>query len=160
MAKDFKIPVQVLDDGQALKIVQAVKRVGMLNVYSRWYEYYRPILKARFDEGSKTTPYAESSLGKRKRSGEIIKQVPQSKFNQDTGALYDSVTKDVKISKTGLDIETDVSYAPYALKHFKEKGALAPDGLFKLMPDDIDALELYLLEEYEDALGEVPDDLI
>jgi hypothetical protein len=160
MSKEFRIPVKILDEGQALKIVQAVKRVGMLNVYSRWYEYYRPILKARFDEGSKTTPYAESSLGKRKRSGEIIKQVPQSKFNQDTLKLYDSVTKDVKISNAGLDLETDVSYAPYALKHFTKKGSLAPDGLFKLTPDDIGTLELYLLEEYEDALGEIPDDLI
>jgi hypothetical protein len=160
VSKDFRIPVKVLDEGQALKIVQAVKRVGMLNVYSRWYEYYRPILKARFDEGSKTTPYAESSLGKRKRSGEIIKQVPQSKFNQDTGALYDSVTKDVKISNTGLDIETNVSYAPYALKHFTKKGSLAPEGLFKISQDDVNALELYLIEEYEDALGEIPDDLI
>lgn len=141
------------------EVSEAVKRVGMLKVYKRWYEYYRPKLKARFDEGSRTTPYAPSSLGKRKRSGEIIKQVPQSLFNRDTGALYNSMTKDVKITRGGVEIHSDIDYAPYALDKFTKKGSLAPEGLLQVNQGDIDEMESILLEEYEDAIGEIPGDL-
>jgi hypothetical protein len=154
-----RIAVLEVDPGFDQKVINAVRKASLLNVYRRWYEYYRPKLKERFKEGSKTTPYAESSLGKRKRSGEIIRQVPQSLFNQDTLKLYNSVIRDVKISDYGLDIKTDVSYAPYALAKFKQKGSLAPQGLFTLDRDDVSNLELFLLEEYESVFQDIPDDL-
>ena len=154
------IKAQVVSPTQAQTIVDAVKRVGILSVYRRWYEYFRPKLQARFDLGSRTTPYAPSSLGKRKRSGEIIKQVPNSLYNRDTDALYKSVVDDVKIGSDGVEIRSDVPYAGFALGRFEKKGGLAPDGVLRVDREDIDELELYLMEEYEDALGELPDDLI
>lgn len=157
--KNVKVAVLEVDQGFDQKVISAVRKASLATVYRRWYSYYRPKLKERFQEGSKTTPYAESSLGRKKRSGEIIRQVPQSRFNQDTLALYNSVLRDVKISDYGLDIKTNVSYAPYALTKFREKGSLAPQGLFRLTPDDIGELELILLEEYESVFDEIPDDL-
>ena len=157
--KSFSFAVITLDEGQSQRIFKAVKSARMLDVYKRWYAYYRPKLKARFDEGSKTTPYADSSLGKFKRSGERIKQVPQSLFNQDTLALYNSVINDSKISESGLELVTNVSYAPYALDKFTKKGSLAPDGVFKVTQDDISELESILLETYEEILGDIPDNL-
>lgn len=157
--KSFSFAVLTVDDGQTSRIFKAAKRSGMLNVYKRWYAYYRPKLQERFDEGSRTTPYADASIGKTKRNGERIKQVPQSLFNQDTLALYNSVIKDAKISETGLELSTDVSYAPYALDKFTKKGSLAPDGVFKVTPDDIAELELILLETYDEVLGDIPDNL-
>jgi hypothetical protein len=132
-----RIAVLEVDPGFDQKVINAVRKASLLNVYRRWYE----------------------SLGKRKRSGEIIRQVPQSLFNQDTLKLYNSVLRDVKISDYGLDIKTDVSYAPYALAKFKQKGSLAPQGLFTLDRDDVSNLELFLLEEYEAVFQDIPDDL-
>lgn len=159
MANNTYISATFDDSEWAKRITDAVREQGMLNVYSKFYKYYRPILKERFDLGSRTTPYEPSSLGKRKRSGEIIRQVPTSLYNRDTDALYKSVMDDVKITDDGMEIKSDVSYAPYALGRFKQKGELAPDGVFKVSKDDISELESILLEEYEDAIGDIPDDL-
>lgn len=153
------VKAQVITDKQAKAIVAAVKRVGILDVYRKWYEYLRPILKERFDRGSRTTPYAPSSIGQKKRSGEVIGA--GSLYNRDTDALYESVTRNVKLdAQTGIEIRSDVPYAGFALKRFTEKGGLAPEGLLSVSRDDIGELETILLKEYEAALGEIPDDLI
>lgn len=125
----------------------------MLDVYKRFYKYYRPKIKARFDLGSQTTPYAPGSLGRRKRSGERIQQVPQSKFNQDTMALYTSVISNPTITKDSLVLKTDVDYANYALDKFKRKGGLAPDGVFVVTREDLDELDTILIEEYMSVFG-------
>lgn len=136
------------------KLSKEVREVGILDVYKRFYEYYRPILAERFDIGSETTPYEPSSLGRKKRSGEIIKQVPLSKFNKDTMALYNSVTQNVKITDDGMEIRTDVPYAEWALSKFKRKGDLAPEGLFYVDNFDLDVLDTILIEEYEEAFSD------
>lgn len=139
--------------GLGAKLTREVRETALQRVYQRFYQYYRPRLKERYQQGSKTTPYAKTSLGKLKRSGERIRQVPNSKFGQDSLDLYNDVVRYPKITDEGITVRTNIVYAPYILGKFKDKGGLSPEGVIYMDEDDLDHLETILLEEYLNSTG-------
>jgi len=137
------------------KRLKQVREFNILDIYRRYYQYYRRKTRARFLKAAQETPYAESSLGKKKRNGTIITQ--DSFFGIDTTALFQDVTQNVKIDDSGLRVWSNQIYAGYIENLFQEKGPYAPEGILFVDEDDLVDLEVIILQEYEEGFDKLPD---
>lgn len=137
------------------KRLKQVKSFNILDIYRRYYQYYRRKTRARYLQAAQDTPYAESSLGKHKRNGTIITQ--DSFFGIDTTALFQDFTQNVKIDDSGLRVWSDQIYAGYINNLFAEKGPFAPEGVLFVDDNDLVELEVIILQEYEEGFGKLPD---
>jgi hypothetical protein len=152
-----KSPISV-DTSNLKKFAQRLKEVrklGILDIYREFYQYYRAKTRARYLRAASETPYAPSSLGRRKRNGEIITE--GSLFGIDTTALFNDFTQNVKIDDSGLRVWSDRVYAGYIEMLFQEKGPFAPDGVLFVDDGDLETLEFIvekeLLEAFDDILS-------
>lgn len=137
------------------KRLKEVREFGILDIYRRFYQYFRDKTKLRYYQAAVKTPYAESSLGRRKRNGSIITQ--DSLFGIDTTALYQDLTRNVKIDDSGLSVWSNQFYAGYINRLFEEKGPYSPNGVLFVDEADLMELEEIIMEEYEEGFGKIPD---
>ncbi len=135
--------------------LKEVRKFNILDIYKRFYQYYRRKTRARYLKAAQDTPYAESSLGRKKRNGTIITQ--DSLFGIDTTALFQDFTQNVKIDDSGLRVWSDLVYAGYIENLFQEKGPYAPEGVLHVDEDDLVELEVIILQEYQEGFGKLPD---
>jgi hypothetical protein len=135
--------------------LKEVRKLGILDIYREFYKYYRAKTRARYIRASQETPYAPSSIGRRKRNGSIIGE--GSLFGIDTSALFQDFTENVKIDDSGLRVWSDRIYAGYIEMLFQEKGPYAPEGVLFVDDQDLEALEFImekeLLEAFDDILS-------
>jgi hypothetical protein len=132
----FGIPLNEVPE--LLDALNRLKEFPILRVWKIFYRYYRERLIERYDRAAKETPFAPSSIGRKKpKSGRII---PDGQFGVDGGDLYSDLTHDVKLSAGQLSVGSDLAYAGYILDLFAEKGPYAPESI--LFFDEEDQQEL------------------
>jgi hypothetical protein len=133
--------------------LKEVRKLGILDIYRQFYQYYRAKTRDRYLRAAQQTPYAPSSIGRRKRNGTIITE--GSLFGIDTTALFQDFTQNVKIDDSGLRVWSEQIYAGYIEMLFQEKGPFAPDGVLFVDDNDLQTLEFIMEKELLEALDEV-----
>ncbi|MBD2365254.1 hypothetical protein H6G36_29560 [Anabaena minutissima FACHB-250] len=133
--------------------LKEVRKLGILDIYRRFYQYYRTKTRDRYIRASLETPYAPSSIGKRKRNGTIITE--GSLFGIDTTAMFSDYTQNVKIDDSGLRVWSEQFYAGFVEMKFQEKGPYAPEGILFVDNNDLIELELIIQEELIEAFDDV-----
>lgn len=133
--------------------LKEVRKLGILDIYRQFYQYYRTKTRARYLRASQETPYAPSSIGRRKRNGTIITE--GSLFGIDTTALFQDLTQNVKIDDSGLRMWSNQIYAGYVEMLFQEKGPFTPNGVLFVDNNDLEALELIMEKELLEALDDI-----
>lgn len=130
---------------QLISQLKEIRKLGILDIYRKFYEYYRIKTKARYVKAAVETPYAPSSIGRRKRNGTIISE--GSLFGIDTTAMFRDYTENVRIDDSGMRVWSEQFYAGFVEMKFQEKGPYAPEGV--LFVDDNDLIEMELIIEKE-----------
>jgi hypothetical protein len=133
--------------------LKEVRKLGILDIYRKFYQYYRAKTRARYIRASQETPYAPSSIGRRKRNGSIIGE--GSLFGIDTTALFQDFTQNVKIDDSGLRVQSDRIYAGYIEMLFQKKGPYAPEGVLFVDDQDLETLEIIMEKELLEALDDI-----
>lgn len=138
---------------QFTKRLKEIRKLGILDIYRRFYQYYRVKTKTRYIRASLETPYAPSSIGRRKRNGTIISE--GSPFGIDTTAMFKDYTQNIKIDDSGLRVWSDQIYAGFVEMKFQEKGPYAPQGVLFVDENDLIELELIIHEELIEVFDEI-----
>ncbi|ALF52253.1 hypothetical protein ACX27_04315 [Nostoc piscinale CENA21] len=135
--------------------LKEVRKLGILDIYRRFYQYYRTKTRDRYIKASLETAYAPSSIGRRKRNGTIISE--GSLFGIDTTAMFNDYTQNVKIDDSGLRVWSEQYYAGFVEVLFQEKGPFAPEGVLFVDDNDLIELELIIQEELIEAFDSILD---
>lgn len=135
------------------KRLQEVRQVNILDIYRRFYKYYRAKTEQRFLTAANETPFAPSSIGKRRPSGDIISE--NSLYGIDTGTVFYDFTHNVRIDDSGLVVWSDAFYAKYLEAKFEEKSPFAPDGVLHVDNEDLAVLERIIVEEVKEGLDDI-----
>jgi hypothetical protein len=155
MPENYPISIDTTNLKKFALRLKEVRKLGILDIYREFYKYYRAKTRARYIRASQETPYAPSSIGRKKRNGSIIGE--GSLFGIDTTALFQDFTENVKIDDSGLRVWSDRIYAGYIEMLFEEKGPYAPDGVLFVDDQDLETLEFImekeLLEAFDDILS-------
>lgn len=155
MAENSSIYIDTTNLKKFALRLKEVRKLGILDIYREFYKYYRTKTRARYIRASQETPYAPSSIGRKKRNGSIIGE--GSLFGIDTTALFQDFTENVKIDDSGLRVWSDRIYAGYIEMLFQEKGPYAPEGVLFVDDQDLETLEFImekeLLEAFDDILS-------
>lgn len=155
MAEKSPISVDTSNLKKFAQRLKEVRKLGILDIYRKFYQYYRAKTRARYIQAANQTPYAPSSIGRRKRNGEIITE--GSLFGIDTSALFNDFTQNVRIDDSGLRVWSDRVYAGYIEMLFQEKGPFAPEGVLFVDDGDLETLDFIiekeLLEAFDDILS-------
>lgn len=133
--------------------LKEIRKLGILDIYRRFYQYYRAKTRDRYIRASLETPYAPSSIGRRKRNGTIISE--GSLFGIDTTAMFTDYTQNVKIDDSGLRVWSEQFYAGFVEMLFQQKGPYAPDGVLFVDDNDLIELELIMQEEMIEAFDDI-----
>ncbi|KYC42099.1 hypothetical protein WA1_19050 [Scytonema hofmannii PCC 7110] len=150
--KEYPIYVDTTNLQKFAKRLKEVRKLGILDIYRRFYQYYRTKTRARYLRAAQETPYAPASLGRRKRNGTIITE--GSLFGIDTGAMFEDYTQNVKIDDSGLRVWSEKFYAGLVEMKFQEKGP-APEGVLFVDDNDLIEMEFIIQGEVSEALDEV-----
>lgn len=153
MPERYPLSVDTSNLSRFAKRLKEVRSLGILDIYRKFYQYYRIKTRARYLKAAQETPYAPSSIGRRKRSGEIIGE--GSLFGIDTTALFNDFTQNVKIDDSGLRVWSDRVYAGYIEMLFQEKGPYAPEGVLFVDDDDLETMEFIIEKELLEALDDI-----
>lgn len=135
------------------KRLKEVRKLGILDIYRRFYQYYRAKTRARYLRAAQETPYAPGGIGRRKRNGTIITE--GSLFGVDTGAMFTDYTQNVKIDDSGLRVWSEQFYAGFVELKFQQKGPYAPEGVLFVNDNDLIELEFIIQQETIEAFDEI-----
>jgi hypothetical protein len=155
MPEQYPIYIDTTNLKQFTQRLKEVRKLGILDIYRRFYQYYRIKTRARYLRAAQETPYAPSSIGRRKRNGEIIGDA--SLFGIDTTAMFSDYTQNIRIDDSGLRVWSEQFYAGFVEILFQEKGPYAPDGVLFVDENDLIELEFIIqgemVEAFDDILG-------
>ena len=153
MTEKYPVRVDTSKLRDFTKRLQEVRQVNILDIYRRFYQYYRAVTEQRFLTAANETPFAPSSIGSKRPSGDIITN--NSLYGIDTGTVFYDFTHNVKIDTSGLVIWSDAFYAKYLEAKFEEKSPYAPNGVLHVDNKDLAVLERIIIEEVKEGLDDI-----
>lgn len=155
MVKPEKYPVRVDTSNikNFVKRLKEVRQVNILDIYRRFYKHYRAKTAQRFLTAANETPFAPSSIGRRRPSGDIITN--NSLYGIDTGTVFYDFTNNVKIDDGGLVVWSDAFYAKHLEANFQKKSPYAPEGVLHVDKGDLAVLERIIMEEVKEGLDDI-----
>ena len=153
MPEQYPVYVDTTSLKQFTQRLKEVRKLGILDVYRRFYQYYRAKTRARYLRAAQETPYAPSSIGRRKCNGTIITE--GSLFGIDTTAMFQDYTQNIKIDDSGLRVWSEQFYAGFVEMLFQEKGPYSPDGVLFVDENDLIELEFIIQEEMVEAFDDI-----
>mgnify|MGYP001191813805 CR=1 FL=1 len=144
---------------RAIAALERIRDMGFRPSFDRFYQQYlRKTLRERYLAAAARTPYAPSSIGKRKRASGVVRGSGEDPgFGIDSGRLLAEVTGEVqggvRISDTVIELMTVQPYGQFVLDKFQTKGPFAPDGIFAIEDPEVDRLfelaQHQIIQEWE-----------
>jgi hypothetical protein len=151
---DFAITVSLdnRDLTDLALLVMEVTESGRLKNYSDFYRYHRNKTAERYRIAAVQTPYAASSVGRKKKvSG---RKIPDGFFGIDSGALFSDTVNNRKITpEDGLIYYSDLSYSAFVMAKFAQKGPFAPDDVLFVDDADLGKFEEIVSENFAKAFS-------
>jgi hypothetical protein len=148
----LQVSVKTTDFDRLVNAIASVRTASILLIYRDYYQYLRPVLRARYDRISAETEYSQAWMGTtQKVSGRVRGE--DALWGVDSGALYSDLTNNVKINQAGLEVFSDLPYAERILDLMATKGPYAPYHLWFVDDLDIEALEEIVEKRTRQFLG-------
>lgn len=148
----FRVTVDYDDYKRLVTAVTSVRSSGILLIYRDFYQAFRPVLRSRYDRVSAETEYSKKWQGTKQEYSGLIRG-ETALWGQDSGALYQDLTNNVKITNVGIEVFSDLPYAGGILNLMASKGPFAPYGIFFLDSTDLDELEEIIQKRMRQFLG-------
>jgi hypothetical protein len=134
-----------------LLIVEVVDS-GRLKNYRDFYGYHRQKTAERYRIAAQQTPYAASSIGKRKKVSR--RRIPDRAYGIDSGALFSDTVNNRKITPVdGLTYYSDLAYSSYVMARFAQKGPFAPNDVLFIDDKDVDKLAEIVSDNFARAFA-------